>query len=300
MFCTSLCRTMSPCSNSTAAIPLTPRSFSSASSSPLSWFGGRSICVVSPVMIIFESCPSRVKNISICDGVVFCALSRMITLSFSVRPRMNASGITSITSFDHEPLDLLEVDHVVQRIEKRPKIRIDLGLQVARQKPQPLPRLHRRPRQHDPLRLPRLQHARRHRHRQVRLPRPRRPDAERQVVLQHRLDVPLLTRRLRLDRVPLRINVDLPVARRSRTSCARLPIAVPDVLRRSASPAAAASSASAPAPPPPCSPAHSPPRCAVIVPAHQLHPERIADHAADTGPPTRKVPASYQVVRGKC
>ena len=37
----------------------------------------------------------RVRNIFICSGVVFWASSRMMKLSLSVRPRMNASGATS-------------------------------------------------------------------------------------------------------------------------------------------------------------------------------------------------------------
>ena len=36
-----------------------------------------------------------VRNICICSGDVFCASSRMMNESFSVRPRMNASGATS-------------------------------------------------------------------------------------------------------------------------------------------------------------------------------------------------------------
>ena len=57
---------------------------------------GRSICVTSPVTTTFEPKPRRVRNICICSGEVFCASSRMMKLSFSVRPRMNASGATSI------------------------------------------------------------------------------------------------------------------------------------------------------------------------------------------------------------
>ena len=58
---------------------------------------GRSRCVKSPVMIIFELKPSLVRNIFICSGVVFCASSRMMKLSLSVRPRMKASGAISMT-----------------------------------------------------------------------------------------------------------------------------------------------------------------------------------------------------------
>jgi len=40
--------------------------------------GGRSICVVSPEITIFEPKPSRVRNIFIWDTVVFWASSRMM------------------------------------------------------------------------------------------------------------------------------------------------------------------------------------------------------------------------------
>ena len=47
---------------------------------------GRSIWVMSPVTTIFELKPSRVRNIFICSGVVFCASSRMMNESFSFGP----------------------------------------------------------------------------------------------------------------------------------------------------------------------------------------------------------------------
>ncbi len=56
----------------------------------------RSIWVMSPVTTILEPKPSRVRNIFICSGLVFWASSRMTKESFSVRPRMKASGATSI------------------------------------------------------------------------------------------------------------------------------------------------------------------------------------------------------------
>jgi hypothetical protein len=49
-----------------------------------------------PVTTILEPNPRRVRNIFICSGVVFCASSRMMKESLSVRPRMNASGATSM------------------------------------------------------------------------------------------------------------------------------------------------------------------------------------------------------------
>ena len=73
-----------------------PASTSRTCIRPDRWSRGRSICVTSPVTTTFEPKPSRVRNICICSGEVFCASSRMMKLSFSVRPRMNASGATSI------------------------------------------------------------------------------------------------------------------------------------------------------------------------------------------------------------
>ena len=68
----------------------------SISSSPESSRGGRSICVMSPVMTAFEFTPSRVRNIFICALVAFWASSRITNASASVRPRMYASGAISI------------------------------------------------------------------------------------------------------------------------------------------------------------------------------------------------------------
>ena len=53
--------------------------------------------MTSPVTTIFELKPSRVSTIFICSGVVFWASSTMMNASLRVRPRMNASGATSIT-----------------------------------------------------------------------------------------------------------------------------------------------------------------------------------------------------------
>ena len=64
--------------------------------SPEAWSRGRSTWVTSPVTTTLEPKPRRVRNICICSGLVFCASSRMMKESFSVRPRMNASGATSI------------------------------------------------------------------------------------------------------------------------------------------------------------------------------------------------------------
>ena len=110
---------------------------------------GRSICVTSPVMTAFEPKPRRVRNIFICSDVVFCASSRMTNASFSVRPRMNASGATSIVPRSMQLLHAFEIHHVVERVVQRTQVRIDLLLQIAGQKAQLLTGLHRRPREDD-------------------------------------------------------------------------------------------------------------------------------------------------------
>ena len=110
---------------------------------------GRSICVTSPVTTILEPKPRRVRNIFICSGVVFCASSRMMNESLSVRPRMKASGATSISPFSMSAAELLAVDHVVERVEQRPEVRVDLLRDGAGQEAEALPRLHRRPREDD-------------------------------------------------------------------------------------------------------------------------------------------------------
>ena len=68
-----------------------------ASRRPERWPGGRSIWLRSPVMTMREPSPMRVRNIFICTEVVFCASSRMMKELASVRPRMKASGATSIS-----------------------------------------------------------------------------------------------------------------------------------------------------------------------------------------------------------
>ena len=59
-----------------------------ASFKPEIFSPGRSIWVTSPVITILEPKPRRVRNIFICSREVFCASSRMMKESSSVRPRM--------------------------------------------------------------------------------------------------------------------------------------------------------------------------------------------------------------------
>ena len=55
---------------------------------------------MSPVTTTFDPKPSRVRNIFICSAVVFCASSRTMKALLSVRPRIYASGATSMTPAD--------------------------------------------------------------------------------------------------------------------------------------------------------------------------------------------------------
>src|SRR5438552_7419716 len=94
--CTSLWRTTSSPPKRTNSIPSTSDRMSPITTRPERWSLSRSICVMSPVTTIFELNPSRVRNIFICSGLVFCASSRMMNESLSVRPRMKASGAISM------------------------------------------------------------------------------------------------------------------------------------------------------------------------------------------------------------
>src|SRR6202171_443411 len=96
IFCTSGWRTTSALVNAVNAIPRTSARTRRASIKPLFCPRARSIWVTSPVMTDLVPNPIRVRNIFICSGVVFCASSRMMNEWLSVRPRMNASGASSI------------------------------------------------------------------------------------------------------------------------------------------------------------------------------------------------------------
>ena len=82
---------------------------------------------------------------------------------------MNASGAISIVSSVMQPLELLGVDHVVERVVERAQVRIDLLLERAGQEAEPLAGLDRGARQDDAADLLVEQRAHRERDRQVRL-----------------------------------------------------------------------------------------------------------------------------------
>ena len=157
---------------------------------------------MSPVTTAFDPNPRRVRNIFICSDVVFCASSRMTKASLSVRPRMNAIGATSIV-----PRSSSRVAFSVSIMSKsasyeRPQVRVHLLLQVARQEPELLARLDRRPRQDDAAHLLGDEVAHRLRHRQVGLAGAGGPDAEHDVELLDGVEILALVDALRVDAAP--------------------------------------------------------------------------------------------------
>ena len=122
-----------------------------ASLNPDFWPGGRSVCEGSPVTIMREPSPRRVKNIFICIDVAFCASSSSTQALLKVRPRMNARGSHLDHAGLHAAFEHAGIHEISERIIDRPQIRIDLVAHIARQEAKPLARFQRRPRQDDPL-----------------------------------------------------------------------------------------------------------------------------------------------------
>ncbi len=154
---------------------------------------------MSPVTTTFELKPMRVRNIFICSGVVFCASSRMMKLSLSVRPRMNASGATSTVPRSSRRCAPSGSTMSYERVVQRAQVRVDLGHQVAGQEAQTLTCFDGGPREDDALDLLALQRLHRHGHREPALARAGRADAERDDVLADGVDVALLAAALRAD-----------------------------------------------------------------------------------------------------
>ena len=99
----------------------------------------------------------------------------------------------------HERAELLRIHRVVERVEERPHVRVDLRKHVARQEPEPLPRLDGGTRQDDPAHLPVGQRRDRERDREVRLAGAGGTDPERDGGVADRVDVMLLHHSLRSD-----------------------------------------------------------------------------------------------------
>ena len=125
----------------------------------------------------------RVRNIFICSGVVFWASSRMMKELLSVRPRMKASGATSIVPRSRSRCAPFGLEQVVERVVERAQVRVDLGHQVAGEEAEALARFHGRPGQNDAGHLAGLERVHGLGHGEIRLARPRRPDPERDDVL---------------------------------------------------------------------------------------------------------------------
>ena len=73
----------------------------------------------------------------------------MMNESFSVRPRMYASGATSIVPRSISRDERLRVHHVEQRVVERLQVRVDLLVQRAGQEAEPFAGLHGRPGEDD-------------------------------------------------------------------------------------------------------------------------------------------------------
>ena len=90
---------------------------------------------------------------------------------------------------------------LVEGVVKWAQVRIDLALQIARQKTQFFPRLDRRTRQDDPAYLATLKCLYRHRHRQILFSGTRRTDAKYNHLLADQIHVLFLSHRFRFDRL---------------------------------------------------------------------------------------------------
>ncbi len=97
----------------------------------------------------------------------------------------------------HQPRQRVGIEHVVQRVEQRPQVRVDLVEQRAGQEAEPLARLDRRAGQDDAVDLLGQQRLHGLGHGEVGLAGAGRADAEDDRVLVDRVDVALLVQRLR-------------------------------------------------------------------------------------------------------
>ena len=163
-------------------------------------FEGKSICVTSPVTTHLEFCAdARQEHEHLLGGGVL----RLVENDERVRQGA-AAHVGERRDLDRlprdEPLDLLGLEHVAQRIIKRTQVWRDFFLQIAGQKAERLAGFNRRTSQDDAAHLLFLQRRDRHGHGEIRLAGSRRTDPEHDVVLLNRLDVLLLPVRARDDR----------------------------------------------------------------------------------------------------
>src|SRR6516225_8227618 len=111
------------------------------------------------------------------DGLVQCATTHK-------RQRHNLDYVAI-----HIALDLLRFHHVVERIEQRPQVRINLGHDVAGQEAESLARFHGRPDKDDFAHLPLAQQADGLPDGEKCLAGPRGTDAKREIILVHRVNI---------------------------------------------------------------------------------------------------------------
>jgi hypothetical protein len=199
---TSGWRTTSPSVNRVTPMPRMPSSRCSASRSPDGWPRGRSVCDGSPVTTALAPKPSRVRNIFICSTVVFWASSRMTNASLRVRPRMNASGATSMTSSAIIFWTLSTSSMSPSASYSGRTYGLTFSSSVPGKNPSFSPASTAGPGEDDAPHLLVEQRAHRQRHRQVGLAGAGRADAEDDVVGAHLIDVLLLVGALGRDRPP--------------------------------------------------------------------------------------------------
>ena len=112
-----------------------------------------------------------------------------------------AAHVGQRRDLDHAALevrgDALRIHHVVQRVEQRAQVRVDLGHEVAGQEAEPLAGLDRGAGEDDPVDLAARERGGGHGHGQERLARARGPDAEGDGGAADGVDVALLVDRLR-------------------------------------------------------------------------------------------------------
>ncbi len=125
---------------------------------------------------------------------------------FNVRPRMNASGATSMTLRSMYLCTRSTPIISYKRVVQRAQVRIDLLREVAGQEAELLARFDRRTHQQNPADALLLERRHRARHREIGFAGARRTDAEVRVVLLNRAHVVGLIRTARLDRLAARVD----------------------------------------------------------------------------------------------
>ena len=199
MRCTSLWRTTSSEPKFTNSMPAMPGSTSETSARPERSPRARSFCVGSPVTTILEPKPSlREEHLHLLGRRVL----RLVEHDERVVERAPAHERERGDLDDpllHVGRQAVGVEHVVERVEERAQVRIDLREHVAGQEAEPLAGLDRGAREDDARDRAVVQRRDGERHREVRLAGAGGADAERHGRAADRIDVALLVERLGRD-----------------------------------------------------------------------------------------------------